>query len=287
MAEEKEIVLSYIMTTFNKLSFLKITLPHLIAACKADEEIVIVDGGSTDGTKEYLQELCTQKKIHRFISEKDAGEAHGTNKAMFLSKGKLIKIITDDDFFDYDAIAYCREMMLKLNLDVIGGNGIGCTLPYKKISNHPYDKDFLNWQKNKKPIFFSGLSLLINRQSLPLLGLFHTGIRIVDFEYVLRITSLPIKLGFYTGNIYCNVVNSQSNSANFLKRFYEEQVKLDLFYKGKKTNNNQRLRYKLSAAIKGEKKPEQSEPINIEEQYTLLLEVFKKARLKTHTLLHA
>ena len=36
---------------------LKVTLPYLIAACKFDEEIVIVDGGSTDGPAEYLKGL--------------------------------------------------------------------------------------------------------------------------------------------------------------------------------------------------------------------------------------
>ena len=40
--------LSYVLTTFNKLDYLKITLPLLIEARKPDEEIVVVDGGSTD-----------------------------------------------------------------------------------------------------------------------------------------------------------------------------------------------------------------------------------------------
>lgn len=287
MATDKEIQISYVITTYNKLRYLTLTLPHVMKACLANEEIVVVDGGSTDGTKEYLEKLYSQKKIHSFVSEKDCGEAHGTNKGILMSKGNVIKIITDDDYFDFDAIRYCSQMMLEHNLDIVGGNGIGCTLPYTAITAHPHDKEFLKWQKNKKPVFFSGLSLLINRASLPLVGLFHTGIRIIDFEYVLRVTSLPIKLGFYTGNMYCNIVNNQSNSASFVDRFYEEQVKLDLFYKGKKTNNTQRFRYKLSKTLKGKQKTISVPEVNVEQEYQRLHELFLKSISKKHTLLYA
>ena len=74
--------LSYVMTTFNKFEYLKIAVTELINECLSDEEIVIVDGGSTDGSIEYLSILKDQGKIHQFISAKDYGEAHGINKAM-------------------------------------------------------------------------------------------------------------------------------------------------------------------------------------------------------------
>ena len=116
--------LSYILTTYNKLDYLKITLPYLLAACYPDEEIVIVDGGSSDGTVEYLQALLDQKKIHYFISEKDFGEAHGTNKAFLAAKGQLLKIITDDDVFDFEALQRCKKFMLEHpSVDILGFDG--------------------------------------------------------------------------------------------------------------------------------------------------------------------
>ncbi len=57
--------LSYIIATRNRLPFLKITLGKLINELQQDEEIVVVDGNSSDGTKEYLKELFKEGKIHQ------------------------------------------------------------------------------------------------------------------------------------------------------------------------------------------------------------------------------
>ncbi|MFM7859735.1 MAG: glycosyltransferase [Flammeovirgaceae bacterium] len=224
--------LSYILTTFNKLDYLKVTLPHLIRACQADEEIVVVDGGSTDGTVEFLKQLKSENKIHQFISEKDFGEAHGTNKAMLMARGELIKIITDDDAFHFQNINSCKEFMLSNNIiDVLGSNGYYVNT---SISTQPewvqMDSFFLNWKSNRKPFLFSGLSLMIRRSSLPLLGLLDTNFMIVDFEYTLRITSCKARVAWFTGATFLNIINPQSNSNKYLKRLRAEKKKLMKFY---------------------------------------------------------
>src|ERR1700712_1352900 len=101
--------LSYVIATYNRLSFLKITLEKLISVLQPDEEIVVVDGNSTDGAKEYLQQLFSEGKIHQYVSEPDRNQAHGWNKAMLIAKGILIKKIIDDDVHDYEAIGRCRD----------------------------------------------------------------------------------------------------------------------------------------------------------------------------------
>ena len=60
--------LSYVTATKNKLPYIKIGLGKLIAAKKSDEEILVADGASTDGTAEYLAELKAAGKIDYFVS---------------------------------------------------------------------------------------------------------------------------------------------------------------------------------------------------------------------------
>ncbi len=72
------------------MPYLKIVLEDLINNLQGDEEIVVVDGGSKDGTVEWLQDLYASKKIQKFYSAKDLGESHGTNRAVLLCEGKIL-----------------------------------------------------------------------------------------------------------------------------------------------------------------------------------------------------
>ncbi|MDA7656764.1 glycosyltransferase family 2 protein [bacterium] len=118
-----DVKLSYIVTTRNKLPFLTHGLNRLIQNLQSDEEVIVVDAGSTDNTIDFLRNLYKEGKIHQFISESDHGEGHGYNKGILLANGILIKVITDDDFFNFEAIQECKNIMLDNNhLDVIIGN---------------------------------------------------------------------------------------------------------------------------------------------------------------------
>ncbi len=229
-----KITLSYIMTTYNKLTYLKVTLPYLIEACKQDEEIVVVDGGSSDGTVEYLKELFDQKKIHQFISEKDFGEAHGTNKAILMAKGELLKIITDDDIFDFKVIDFCKNhLLINKEIDICGSDGIGCSAMNKTNDFIPtvYRDGFLEWKISKKPFLFCGLSYLIRRSSISKLGLLSTQFKIIDLEYSARVSSLNANIVFCNAYSFANIVGIDSNSSKFFDAIKQEKKILKYLYK--------------------------------------------------------
>lgn len=231
--QKQKIVLSYILTTFNKLEFIKVTLPLLIAACKADEEIVVVDGGSKDGSSEYLQELFNQKKIHKYLSEKDFGEAHGSNKAILMAEGEIIKLITDDDIYHYPSIDLCRAYMLNhKELDVLGSDGFECNT---NLRSHAFVKSnciegFKKWKQDGTPFHFCGLSYMFRKNSLAFMGLFNPDFKIIDLEYSIRISSRKTRITFYTGPVFVNIVNPSSNSFKFYKIIDREKKKLIKMY---------------------------------------------------------
>jgi glycosyltransferase involved in cell wall biosynthesis len=213
-----EIKLSYVITTFNKLTYLKEVMRQLLQNVKPDEEIVIVDGASTDGTKEYLQTLYREGLIQQFVSEKDKGEAHGYNKALLLAKGELIKLISDDDVFNYVAIGKMKAFMLKnINIDAVCGNIISVNIiesPVYIEFRKSYQVWFEEWITGEnKASFFSCLPLMIRKEKISLLGLFDTSYKHVDLEYSVRLTSQKRKLAFYSGIVAIGLVNEKSVSA--------------------------------------------------------------------------
>jgi glycosyltransferase involved in cell wall biosynthesis len=228
------IKLSYIITTRNKLAFLRESLSRLAKNIASDEEIIVVDGASNDGTGEYLRGALERGEIHQLISEPDAGEAHGFNKGVLRARGELIKLITDDDVFYFPSINLAKKYMLTNDdVDILFSDGLflsrenGCL----KVFHWAGLYRFHEWRTTGRPFHYNGLGIMLRRASLPLLGLFHPCAIIIDIEYSLRVSSLKARIAWMTSTNYVHVLRPQSNSVTLKKRYDDELERLYQFYR--------------------------------------------------------
>src|SRR3989344_6904166 len=102
---------SYILVTKNRAALLKKCLERTKYLLTKDDELIIVDGGSTDKTISVIKKYS--KLIDKFISEKDLMPSHAGNKGILISQGKYIKMLTDDDIIFPDAMEKAIEIMEK------------------------------------------------------------------------------------------------------------------------------------------------------------------------------
>jgi len=227
--------LSFVVATRNKKAFLQNALNFLIKNVLEDEEIIVIDGASTDGSAELIESLYKEGKIHQFLSEPDKGEAHAFNKGFLLARGELIKLISDDDVFYYPGINACKDYMLKhKNIDILSTEGGGTNLTFNNpIGYTDYFKQFKKWKNYGSVFSFCGLGLLIRKSSLPLIGLFNTSITSVDTEFTFRIVSIKLNFAWYTGHCWARIYNSKSNSATLSEAINIDLKKLGTFYCGK------------------------------------------------------
>mgnify|MGYP001579336080 CR=1 FL=1 len=234
---EKNINLSYLVVTRNKLPYLKVTLEKLISQKKEDEDILVADGESSDGTKEYLAELKSLGSINFYLSEPDVSVAHAINKLILISKGNLLKFIADDDASHYPSITACKEFMMKHpEIDLINTEG-GVLGSNGKLKALTYVKAFKEYQKNHLPFSFCELGMILRRTSIPLIGLRDPVFKRADMEMSLRVTSGIAKIAWYTGYSYVNIVTPQSASRTLAKEIRSETDRLNKFYLGKNPDN--------------------------------------------------
>lgn len=228
-----EINLSYVLTTFNKSGYIPTVISNLLPNIGPDEELIVTDGLSTDGAEAYLQDLHQKGLISSYLSEKDRGEAHGFNKAFTLARGKLIKIITDDDAFHYPAVKLCKEYMLSHpEVDVMAGNtgSLNIENRHSLCWAEDFHNDFMLWKEGKlKNFFFNGTCLMIRKSSLPLLGLFNTGGLLTDMEYALRITEIA-NLAWCSGIVSVRILNPLSNNQKYQERAKADSERLCAYY---------------------------------------------------------
>ena len=181
---------------------MKILFYQLLNNLLPDEEIVVVDGNSTDGSKEYLQQLFENGKIHQFISEPDKNQAHGWNKAFLMARGTVIKKIIDDDVHSFKAISICKDFMLNNpRVDICISNclttGLLSPKDIQKASRLTY---YNQWKDGAvKSFTFSDVYMLIRKSSISFLGLFDTQFSMMDWEYSLRCSYLKANIVYYTG----------------------------------------------------------------------------------------
>jgi len=78
-------------------------------------EYIIVDGGSTDGTLEYLKTLPPSV---RWISEPDKGIYDAMNKGIRMAKGDSIVMLNAGDFFLNDTVQRLQEFAENNSIDL-------------------------------------------------------------------------------------------------------------------------------------------------------------------------
>lgn len=88
--------LSIITICFNNLKGLQNTLESVFAQTYKEFELIVIDGGSTDGSKEYIQ--SKSEFISFWCSEKDNGIYHAQNKGLEKASGKYCLFLNSGDF---------------------------------------------------------------------------------------------------------------------------------------------------------------------------------------------
>lgn len=96
-------LITIITVVLNNKKKLDKALKSILSQSYKNIELIVIDGGSTDGTKNTIKKY--QKKIDYWVSEKDDGIYDAINKGIKKSTGDIIGILHSDDYFYKNAIS--------------------------------------------------------------------------------------------------------------------------------------------------------------------------------------
>ena len=90
------ILVSVIIPTYNRAKLLKRAIESVLNQTFQDFELIVVDDGSTDDTKEIVKSFNNQKIIYIY-QENFGGAALPKNVGIKMAQGKYIAILDSDD----------------------------------------------------------------------------------------------------------------------------------------------------------------------------------------------
>jgi glycosyltransferase involved in cell wall biosynthesis len=112
--------LSIITINFNNAVGLQKTMESVFNQTDTTIEYIVIDGGSNDGSKEYIEKHAT--KLRYWISETDKGIYNAMNKGIVKAKGTYLLFLNSGDYLADTNVIKNIIKYLKLGIDILYGN---------------------------------------------------------------------------------------------------------------------------------------------------------------------
>jgi glycosyltransferase involved in cell wall biosynthesis len=115
---------SIITVCYNRKSTIEQSIKSVLGQDYPNIEYIVIDGSSTDGTKEIIQSYSD--KIATYISEPDKGMYDAINKGLSMATGDIVGLMhSDDEFYNKMVISkIVTTFQNSPNTDGLYGNGI-------------------------------------------------------------------------------------------------------------------------------------------------------------------
>jgi glycosyltransferase involved in cell wall biosynthesis len=111
---------SIVTISLNQSKFIEQAITSVIGQEYSDIEYIVVDPGSTDGSREIIEKYNT--RLDNIIFEPDEGAAHGLNKGFADATGEIYGYINADDFYEPGTFAHVADLFKKnSDIDVVCG----------------------------------------------------------------------------------------------------------------------------------------------------------------------
>jgi glycosyltransferase involved in cell wall biosynthesis len=129
--------LSIITINYNNKAGLQRTIDSVICQTCKDFEWIVIDGGSTDGSKQLIEQY--QSHFAYWCSEPDNGVYHAMNKGITHAKGEYLLFLNSGDAL-YDDNVLQKVDDVHSSADIISGQAV--RMDTNELLRH-YDKNLL------------------------------------------------------------------------------------------------------------------------------------------------
>ena len=188
ITKSKNPLISIIVASFNSVNTLARAIESVLSQTYSNKELIIIDGGSKDGTVDVLKRF--NGNISYWCSEPDKGIYNAWNKALDYTKGDWILFLGADDYlWANDVLKSIAPQLIKACLEfrVVYGkvNVVREDGTVLETLNDPWDQANKRFQHLMAYGWHQGV--FHDRSLFDLYGKFDESFQIIgDYEFLLR-----------------------------------------------------------------------------------------------------
>ncbi|MBN2323000.1 MAG: glycosyltransferase [Spirochaetes bacterium] len=182
--------ISLLAVTKDRVEAVRKAVSHWRTLKGKDDELVVIDGDSTDGTYEVLKQQ-EGTLIDLLVHEPDRSESDALNKGFKKARGSFIKIITDDDIFYPDELELAYAAMREhpdIDILITGGERavVGASGGKGRTINYQWFDEKTAVNSVESIIGLCGIGMIIRTSSLARLGEINPDHYLADTSLLLK-----------------------------------------------------------------------------------------------------
>ena len=108
--EKEKIYISIIIPVYNVEKYVSYCLKSVILQANDMVEVIVIDDGSTDGSKKVCENILSQGKLNiKFLHQENAGLSSTRNRGIDMANGEYIMFLDSDDELNLNAVQVLAE----------------------------------------------------------------------------------------------------------------------------------------------------------------------------------
>ena len=117
-------LVSVLVPVYNVGPYVGSCLESLLSQGLRGVEVIVVNDGSTDDSREVISRVCDGDDRVRVIDKENSGYGASLNRALDEARGEFVGILESDDEMVDGALALLISEALRLGADVVKGDFI-------------------------------------------------------------------------------------------------------------------------------------------------------------------
>ncbi len=111
-------MISVIVPVYNVEEYLEECLESIRQQTFTDIEVILVNDGSTDGSREICEQYCEKDSRFRLINQENQGQSVARNRGVKESVGQYIMFVDSDDVINTSVLEVLLPYM-KMDVDIV------------------------------------------------------------------------------------------------------------------------------------------------------------------------